>query len=270
MNLPGPGALPLASLQGGAAAGSLADLLVTSAAEVVVYGGAHVEPIVPVLLATLANVVPHTKGLSPGASALLLRIVSTLASPAFIGGRSSRAEMLICAVEVVASALLFQHASNGPLLEAILLNAPFVAALAAPSPGAAASAAALAAIAAVRTAATPTADAAATAAAPLAPATVPSVAARGEAGAAAAVTNGGEAAPIGVDDQWRPRLSEALRPLCLVIAELLPRLRSSDDLSSPEGRQAVRTLLLRELAADALTSPPPSPTHPCRCAHCCS
>mmetsp|Transcript_17390 Transcript_17390/g.56890 ORF Transcript_17390/g.56890 Transcript_17390/m.56890 type:complete len:372 (+) Transcript_17390:245-1360(+) len=118
VNLPCPVALPL---PGSRPTGpSIADLLFSSVAELVSAGKERLEPLLPAALALLANLAPHTKMLSDEAAALLTAMLLDLAQPSYLFGGEARPELLITALAVVSSSLLYHHAANLPLLHALL------------------------------------------------------------------------------------------------------------------------------------------------------
>ena len=95
-----------------------------SAAEVILSEHERLECVYPAALALLSNLAPHARQYSYTSANLMLRMLSTLAAPAFILAGPKRPEHLIALVEVLSASLLYQHQSNIAMLQLLLLNAP--------------------------------------------------------------------------------------------------------------------------------------------------
>lgn len=109
--------------------GSLADLLVSCIADVILTDHQRLECVYPAALAVLANLSPHVTHFSYSSSHLMLRMLAALSAPSFLLASSNRPEHLITLVDVLSSVLLHQSNTNEPLLSLLLLNAPMIEAL---------------------------------------------------------------------------------------------------------------------------------------------
>ena len=121
---PCPHSLPLRGRAAQAASGSLADLVLAAACEVILDGHERLECVYPASLAVMANLAPHlSSGVSPASAERLVQCLGAFSRPAFLLAGSARPDCLVALLDVIDSALLYQPTSNAPLLRAVVLNA---------------------------------------------------------------------------------------------------------------------------------------------------
>jgi len=130
-----PHILPLTGRHSGSCKGTIADLLVACCYELIRQGKDRLESMLPAALAVLANIAPHVKTFSDEAASQLIEIVDELGDPSYLFAAENRPELLIAALDVISSSLLYQHTANLPLEVAIFRAAKRLRALpfAAPS-----------------------------------------------------------------------------------------------------------------------------------------